>query len=322
VLSEDYAIHQVMMRKYAVGESPWAMRVRDWVEHNKLLHDYILGEITARGPIASRELEESGKIPKEWVSSGWTSGRNVSRMLDYLWTKGLIAVAGRKGGQKLWDLTERCLAQWTNGHSLTDEEVVYRAAQKSLRALGVGRKAHINVHYIRGRYPGLEKTLAALELEDRILGVEIKERNKTIPGPWYIHVDDIPLLERLLAGEWDPRTTLLSPFDNLICDRKRTELLLDFNYRIEIYVPKDKRQYGYYVLPILHGDRLIGRIDPTMNRKQKRLVINAVYAEPDAPEDAGTVVRAAIEELAAWLGAKDIDYSERMPEMWNKALKN
>lgn len=321
VLSEDYAIHQTMMRKYAVGDSPWATRVRQWVEHNKALHDYMLGEITARGPLASRQLEEGGKIPREWVSSGWTSGRNVSRMLDYLWTKGLIAVAGRSGGQKLWDLTERCLAQWINGHSLTEEEVVYQAAQKSLRALGVGRVQHVKVHYIRGRYPGLEKTLALLEQERRIVRVEIKDEAGALPGPWYIHADDVPLLERLLAGEWQPRTTLLSPFDNLICDRKRTELMFDFFYRIEIYVPKEKRQYGYYVLPILHGDRLIGRIDPTMNRKQKKLVINAVYAEPDAPEAAGSAVRATIEELGTWLGAKEIEYGEHVPKPWRKALK-
>ena len=320
VLSEDYGIHQVMMRKYAVGDSAWSTRVREWVENNKGLHDYILSEITTRGPLASRELEELGKVPSEWVSSGWTSGRNVSRMLDYLWTKGLITVAGRSGGQKLWDLTERCLSQWINGHMLTEEEVVYRATQKSIKALGVGRLQHIKVHYIRGRYPGVEKTLALLEKEDRLLRVEINDEGRTLPGPWYIHAEDVPLLERLIAGEWQPRTTLLSPFDNLICDRNRTELMFDFNYRIEIYVPKEKRQYGYYVLPILHGDKLIGRIDPTMNRKQKKLVINAVYAESDAPEAAGKDVRKNIEELGTWLGAKEIEYGERLPKIWRKTL--
>ena len=85
---------------------------------------------------------------------------------------------------------------------------------------------------------------------------------------------------------WSGRTTLLSPFDNLICDRKRTEALWDFYFRIEIYVPADKRQYGYYVLPILHGDRLIGRIDPNYDRKTKTLNIQNVYAEADAPPEA------------------------------------
>src|SRR5205807_2484739 len=106
-----------------------------------------------------------------------------------------------------------------------------------------------------------------------------------------------------------PRTVLLSPFDNLICDRARTELFFNFNYRIEIYVPKAKRQYGYYVLPILHGDRLIGRLDPQMDRKQKCLTINTVYAEPNAPKTSMTktaakAIRSAIEDLATFLGAE------------------
>jgi uncharacterized protein YcaQ len=131
------------------------------------------------------------------------------------------------------------------------------------------------------------------------------------------------LLDRLEAGDWSPRTTLLSPFDNLICDRARTEKLFNFNFRIEIYVPKAKRQYGYYVLPILHGDKLIGRIDPMMNRKQKQLLINAVYAEPDAPmtRETAKAVSGAIDDLAKFLGAKEIIFTERVPDGWRKVLK-
>lgn len=319
VLTEDYPIHHALMRSYAEGDSGWHVRVREWIEQNKALHDYILSEITARGPIASRELEEVGKDPQAWVSTGWTSGRNVSRMLDFLWLKGRILVANRKGGQKLWDLAERCLPA-ANGSALTDEEIDYRAVQKALRALGVAQPRHIKIHYIRDRYRNLDDTISQLEREGKIQRVHIKDGDRTLPGTWYIHRDDLPLLERLQAGDWQPRTTLLSPFDNLICDRARTELLFDFNYRIEIYVPKHKRQYGYYVLPILHGDRLIGRIDPIMNRKAQRLEVNNVYAEPDALAEAGQAVRAAIEELGHWLGAKAIDYGKNMPTIWRGAL--
>jgi uncharacterized protein YcaQ len=116
---------------------------------------------------------------------------------------------------------------------------------------------------------------------------------------------------------------LLSPFDNLICDRARAELMWDFRYRIEIYVPKAQRQFGYYVLPILHGDRLIGRIDPLMDRANRRLVINSVYAEPDAPDDRCTVklVRDAIEDLAGFLGARDIVYPAVAPAGWRAMLQ-
>ena len=162
--------------------------------------------------------------------------------------------------------------------------------------------------------------LAALEAEGVLVPAQIVDEGRAWPGPYYVHRDDLPLLDRLAAGEWEPRTTLLSPFDNLICDRARTERLWDFRFRIEIYVPKDKREYGYYVLPILHGDRLIGRIDPLMDRKHKRLLINAIYAEPDAPPDAAPAIAAAIERLATFLGATDIAYPATMPAGWEQAL--
>jgi uncharacterized protein YcaQ len=110
----------------------------------------------------------------------------------------------------------------------------------------------------------------------------------------------------------------LSPFDNLICDRDRTELLFDFYFRIEIYVPKAKRQYGYYVLPILHGDKLIGRIDPKMDRKTGTLHIYNVYAEENAPDDP-VIVQAIgqnIADLAQFLGAKQIEWGN-VPEKWS-----
>jgi len=201
--------------------------------------------------------------------------------------------------------------------------VVYRAAQKSLRALGVGRVKDIQQHYTRGRYPDLPTVLNDLETDGRIHPAQIVEDGQPWPGTWYLHADDLPLLDRLTKGDFQPRTTLLSPFDNLICDRARTEQLFNFDFRIEIYVPKDKRKFGYYVLPILHGDQLIGRIDPLFDRKHQRLHINATYAEPGAPMDKPTAaaIATAIENLAAFLGAADIAYSERVPKGWKRALK-
>ena len=104
---------------------------------------------------------------------------------------------------------------------------------------------------------------------------------------------------------------LLSPFDNLIADRDRTELLFDFLYRIEIYTPAARRRYGYYNMPILHGDRIIGRVDPRMDRKANRLVVNAVHLEPGISLDSETraAVGGAVESLARFLGAGAVDYA-------------
>lgn len=314
VLTEDYPIYQRRMRDYCRGDDAWSQTVRDWIAVNQALHDFILQDIREKGARLSRELEADGHHPESWVSSGWTSGRNVSRMLDFLWSSGAIMVAERKGGQKVWDLSERCLPDWTPRHELTDREITALAAQRAIRALGAAAVPHIKNHFIRGRYPDLPAVLDELERDGKVTRVRMDGDKR----PWYVHADDLPLLDAVERGEFEGRTVLLSPFDNLICDRKRTAQLFNFDFTIEIYVPADKRQYGYYVLPILRGDQLIGRVDPTFEKKTGTLRVNAVYAEDDAPRDAATAraVKDAIEELAAFLRAKQIAYTDRIPEGW------
>ncbi|MBI5669065.1 MAG: YcaQ family DNA glycosylase [Chloroflexi bacterium] len=318
VLTEDYPIHAEMMSRYANGEPAYWQK---WIQQNAAFRDHILNELEKRGPLSSKDFED--KTASGWASTGWTSGRNVSRMLDFLWLQGKILVKERRGQTRYWDLAERCLPDWTPRHALSRREVVRRSAQRALRALGVARANQIKQHFTRSRYPDLPSVLDELEAEGRIQRVKIAGDGVTWPGVWYIHTDELPLLDRLEAGDWQPRTTLLSPFDNLIADRARTESMFHFEYRIEIYVPKDKRRYGYFVLPILHGDRLIGRIDPLLDRKQGVLNINAVYAEPGAPQDRDTAhtIRAAIENLATFLGATNIVYTDRVPEGWKTTLR-
>ncbi len=305
VLTEDYPIHQWRMRYYATGNSSWAQRTRAFVKDNADLKDAILKRIKAHGASFSRDFKHT-EILTEWVSSGWTSGRNVSRMIDYLWQTGVLMVSHRQGIQRAWDLAERCLPDWTPREDLSDEEMTSRAAQKAIKALGVATAAQIKSHYVRGRYVSLPDVLRSL-LKAKIIQ---RVRLENIKATYYIHADDLPLLERIQQGDFVPKTTLLSPFDNLIADRQRTQQLWDFTFRIEIYVPAAKRQYGYYVLPVLHGDRFIGRIDPRMDRKTKTLYINAIHQESDAPDNAQALIRTAIESLAEWLGAERINYSE------------
>jgi hypothetical protein len=233
-------------------------------------------------------------------------------------------VSGRRGIQKAWDLSERVLPHWTPRDELSEEEVVRRAAQRSLRALGVGKPEEIKQYFTRSRYPGLPGVLKELQSEGQIEPVSVMtESGKPMPGTWYVHAEDLALLDRIERGDWEGRTTLLSPFDNLIADRKRTEQLFNFRFRIEIYTPAAKREYGYYVLPILHNDRLIGRIDPRMDRKAKQLHVNAVHAEPDAPGglETGQAIAGAINELADFLGAREVVYTERVPEIWKASLR-
>ena len=141
VLTEEYPVFSALKRDFGRGNSVHAMRVRDWMARNSTLRRHILTELRRNGPLPSRYFEDKAK--EDWQSTGWTAGRNVDRMLEFLWAQGRIMVAERVGAQKLWDLTERCLPEWTLRESLGDYEVVYHAAQKSLRALGVARAVHI-----------------------------------------------------------------------------------------------------------------------------------------------------------------------------------
>ncbi len=315
VLTEDFPIYHKRMRDYCTSADSWSESVREWVKTNQALHDFIVQDIRENGARLSRELEADGLHPEGWVSSGWTSGRNVSRMLDFLWSSGVIMVAGRKGGQKVWDLTERFLPDWTPQDQWDERQVTYAAAQRAIRALGAATPQQIKVHFIRGRYPDLPAVLTDLETEGLVQRVKVEGDKRE----WYVHTADLPLLSAIEDGDFRGRTVLLSPFDNLICDRKRTEELWKFYYRIEIYVPADKRQFGYYVLPILHEDRFIGRIDPTFDKKSQTLRINAVYAEADAPKTKATAhaVKGAIEELGTFLNAQHITYGEQMPDGWD-----
>jgi uncharacterized protein len=321
VLTQDYPIHQMRMRSYGKGSDAWSQHVSAWMQQNETLRLSILSALEQRGPLRSRDFEDPAQVA--WRSSGWTDGRTVGRMLDFLWAQGHILVSKRVGAQKWWDLAERCLpASCIAQEPLAEHEVVCAAAQRALRSLGVATAREITEHFTRSRYPGLSEVLSELEAKERILRVRVQEQGQELVGPWFVHADLLPVLERLEQQKWEPRTTLLSPFDNLICDRKRTARLFDFHYQSEIYTPKDKRRFGYYVMPILSGDQLIGRIDPAFDRSRKRLLINAVHTEPATAitGETGQAVAATIEELAEFLGATTINYNHQLPEGWKQIL--
>lgn len=153
---------------------------------------------------------------------------------------------------------------------------------------------------------------------DRLVreGVLLEVAVEGVRGTWCVHRDTLSQ-----TVPFRGRTTLLSPFDPLVYDRTRAEELFAFRYRLEIYLPKAKREYGYFVLPILHRDRLVGRIDPLFDRKVSVLRVHEVYAQPGAPESAGPAVTAAIAGLARWLGATEVTYG-RVPEVWASAFRD
>jgi uncharacterized protein YcaQ len=320
VLTEDYQIHHLFMRRYPTQRYAHGRRTAEWLRDNERLRRHVLRRLRRDGPLRLSEIEDLSERP--WTSGGWTTGRSVERMIDTLWTQGKVMVARREGLTKWWDLADRCLPDWTPRRRLSEPQIVARAAQRSLRALGIARQRDIERHFTIGRYRGLPGILSRFRATGTVEEVRMVDDGAELPGAWYVHADDLPLLDEIQAGRWEPRTTLLSPFDNLIIDRSRTELLFGFNYRMEIYVPKASRRYGYYVLPILAGDRFVGRLDAAADRPGERLVVHALHPEPGiAPtREVGRGVAAALEELATFVDARRIDYPPNLSSRWERAL--
>jgi len=246
--------------------------VRDWLEVNDGFRRYVLGELEKRGPLRSRDLEDRSAVP--WRSSGWTHNRNVGQMLEFLGARGEIAVADRAGNERLWDVAHRVLPVDKPG--VEESEAARTLAERRLRADGVGLRKHLgNV--------GVPVEVAGLS------------------GEW---VADPRVLERPFTG----RTAILSPFDRLVYDRARLLALFGFDYRLEMYVPRGKRRWGYYVLPILVGDRIVARVDAAADRKHSTLRILALIPEPGAARRDLSQARAEIESLGQWLELERVVY--------------
>ncbi|MFL5798973.1 MAG: winged helix-turn-helix domain-containing protein [Actinomycetota bacterium] len=304
----DFPLHRETMRRYAravrAGGSARARLVGEWITGNAAFRRYVLDRLRTDGPLRSRDIEDRAVVP--WRTRGWNDDKNVGRMLEILWALGEVATVGRDRAERIWDLAERRYP--LDRARLSPAEAARLEVESDLRTHGIARPGSLGVGFGLPA-PGRERAMGRLERD----GVAVPVRVDGLAGRFLAHA---PTLDQGFL----PRTTLLSPFDALVADRKRTEELFGFRFRLEIYVPPQQREFGYYVLPILHGDRVIGRIDPTYMRTERRLDVRAVYAEPDAPPDAGPAVAGAIVELAKWLGAEDVRFGRRMPSAWRTAL--
>jgi uncharacterized protein len=313
VLAEDLPLHRWEMRTWPRGDGAWVKRIVAWADSQAAFRAQVLARLEQEGPLRTSEIEDTATEP--WGSGGWSNERNVARMLEVLWVRGQVGVSRREGGQRLWDLMERCLPPDAPDGELPEPAMTRRAAEFAIRALGVARPGHIRAHFTRGRYPGLAEALAALQKDGAIERVAVDG----LGDDWWVHAEDAGFLQD--PGDFRPRTVLLSPFDNLICDRARTERLFGFSHRLEIYTPRAKRRWGYFVLPVLDGDRLVARADLALDRKAGRLVVHAVHAEPRVPRGKRLprAIRRELERLAAWRGASEIEV-RTAPDAWRPVL--
>ena len=320
VLTEDYPLFYSLMRRYPESLSKswggWKARARKWLADNKGVRKKILSELT-KGPLRVGEFEDHVRTKRG--ADGWTSRSDVSTALFHLQMNGEVMVVGHHGTQNIWGLSETFLPSWVQRKELTEPEVEQEGAQRTLRALGTASPSEINRYFLRGRYLNLKKVLERLQAESTIHRVHIAG----LGGERYVHDRDVRLLESFDSDAWQPRMSLLAPFDNLLGVQEWTSRLFGFDYVHENFLPKDKRKFGTYVLPILWGDRFIGRIDPQMDRRHEKLLINSVHAEPGAPagKEVSSKIGERIDDLAEFLGAKEVVYTARVPKAWKYSLR-
>jgi uncharacterized protein len=257
------------------ADRPSHTRPRTWLRDNDRSRREILGLLDRSGPLASRDIPDTCAVV--WASSGWTNNRNVTMMLELMQARGEVAIAGRVGRERLWDLAERVYPGELE--ALSVEEAERKKDERRLAALGIAR-AQARAMPMEPIHVGEVGELAVVE------GVK---------GEWRVD-------PRYLRGSFKGRTALLSPFDRLIHDRVRSEELFDFEYALEMYKPAAKRRWGYFALPILHGDRLVGKLDAFADRKASVLRVNAIHEDVSFSRAMAAAVGTEIDDLAAWLG--------------------
>jgi hypothetical protein len=265
---EDYPLLRAEMDAWPEGDGSWAREVRRFLAENDAFRRYVLDELERRGPLRSRDIEDRAAL--EWRSRGWTNRRNTVQLLDYLSGQGVIATSGRAGQERLWDLAER--VHPTTLPRIPIEEARRERARRRLLALGI----------VRVRSP---EDVGDLGVVAEVEGLR---------GRWRVEPE---LLDRSFVG----RAALLSPFDRLVYNRGVTLALFDFEYKLEMYVPVPDRRWGYFVLPALHGDRLVAKVDARADRAAGVLRVPALHLESHAAAGDEAAVGAELNELAAWL---------------------
>jgi uncharacterized protein YcaQ len=286
--------------------------LHQWTKHRlgdnpQAALDRVLAEIRERGPLASRHFED----PREQRGTWW-DWKPAKTALEVLFERGHLMVDRRENFARFYDLAERVLPASADAPSRTVKDYRRWATLCSVACLGVATAAHASDYY-RQRKPAVQTQMEHLATQGALVPVEVEGWNE----PAYLHPADLSLVAEIEAGAHRPTlTTFLSPFDNLIWHRDRVQDLFGFYYRVEMYTPAAQRQYGYYVLPILHRGRLVGRLDPKADRKTKTLIVRAIYLEPGEPLDDELLagIAGALHEFMAFHGSETLTIERSEPE--------
>jgi uncharacterized protein YcaQ len=266
----DLGLYLPLMRA-----APRYARMREWLTANDRFRRDVMARLRSEGPVRTSAIPDTSQV--SWPSSGWTNDRNVTQMLEILAGCGEVVVAGRDGKERLWDLAERVYPQ--DAEELSADEATLRRDERRLGSLGIARAKTTG--------QPVEPLDVGQAGEEAVVD--------DVPGAWRVD-------PTLIDAPFEGRTALLSPFDRLVFDRKRAQELFGFEYILEMYKPAATRRWGYFALPILHGDRLVGKLDAAADRKAGVFRVAAIHEDEPFTEDMTDAVHGEIRELADWLG--------------------
>jgi uncharacterized protein YcaQ len=314
--SSDYALHR---RHMIERPGHWAMKHAQRMRREQAAAmDQLLAHIRKSGGVKTSDFES-----KEGQSStgGWWGWKDEKRWLEALFALGEIMIARREKFQRVYDVTERVLAKMgaSGVEPLSSEAMQREFVLDAVHALGIAQARWINDYFRSGT-----------RLKDAELGayVERGELLRVSVDDWknvgYVHPDHRDACELAARGRLRAsHTTLLSPFDPVIWDRERVATMFGFDYRIEVYVPGPKRIWGYYVLPILHRGRLVGRLDAKAHRAEGRFEVKALYLEDGVVADApfADAIAEAVQRCADWHATPDVEIARCSPRTFKKPLE-
>ncbi|UHM89674.1 winged helix-turn-helix domain-containing protein [Rahnella victoriana] len=306
--AEDYGLlRHRMLNPQGMG---WKFS-QAWFDEHQTDIQALLGHIAENGPVRSADFSAEKKS-----NSGWWDWKPHKKHLETLFTAGKLMVSERRSFHRVYDLTERVMPGWDDASQTLEQAAAeYQMLRQSAQYLGIFKPEWL-ADYYRLKRINTKAVIAQLLSDDEITPVEVSG----LDGVYYVHSRQYSLLQQAIdSGIRSTVTTLLSPFDPVVWDRKRASTLFNFDYRIECYTPEAKRQYGYFTLPVLQRGELIGRLDAKMHRKEKILELKSLHLEPGVAVTSRHArdIQGAISRFAQWQGAEKV-MSGQLPEALRK----
>ncbi|MCC6615104.1 MAG: YcaQ family DNA glycosylase [Anaerolineae bacterium] len=295
------------------SQKRWMIHSRTWLDENPAVLDEVMTTLRANGVARSSDFERT-----DGQKGGWWNRKEQKYALECLYNLGELVIVGRDKFQRIYALREHALPDWDEAGIPARDETLETLTEKAVAALGVATPAWATDYFRSIRRETVENIQRLLD-RGALKTVAVEGWAE----PLVYHPDNEGLIERAAAGELVPtRTHLLSPFDPIVWDRARLQALFDFDYRIECYTPAPKRKYGYFSLPILHRDEMVGRFDAKAHRKDGVFEIKALHLEPGvAPDDdLRDDLARELKRFAAWHGTPKIKLTFANDKQFGKAL--